>query len=616
MKSAKLLMSAAASAVLAGTADAQFLRGGAPAAAPATLSGASPVLNGVVPPPPLGLGVGPGAQLPGGMNTIWSRLGISQEQREFCRRKICRTPAGQLLGRLMAPVSAFSGGVIPPFCPTVPSVAELLDPGPVGAASKAKLDRAGAEERVKAVKYLGTLDCHYWPEAEEALIGALRGDRNECVRYEAAMALAKGCCCTCKVIVALSHVVSCSDADGFPYEKSARVRAVAAHALDRCMANCNCATPGLPTLPVLDNKEKEKTPPVKEKGKDEKSKDNEKKTTVKLGDQEYPKEYYDAVAKLPREQVGAFGRKALEIGANIGYTVVGDINPRDYAAAGLTASSDGQSSSTKPKTIMELLTWKDSGASIGKDLIGPPPAYSGVVASAPMISHPVTEQLVPVPTSTFMPYTPGSTAMPPAILASQTKPLAAPPQVVTMPSSGSAMPRTAPQPLKVPTVSTAKTPSQPNAAPSAFMPTTSPARVQAPKPTPVAAPAPKLVTTQVPAPKPVVQPMPPAPAPVPVRAPVAAQKPVVQPTPVAPVLAPVSAPTPAPKPVVKPAPAAPAPIAIPEVPVERFTPVPAAKPVAAPVPQPTITGLPPVEKFAPTVTVPAVDDLPPVEKVK
>ena len=467
MKAAKLLISAAASAALAGSADAQFLRGGAPAlpgAGAATLSGASPVLNGVVPPPPLGLGVGPGAQTPGGMNTIWARLGVSQEQREFCRRKICRTPAGQLLGRLMAPVSAFSGGIIPPFCPIVPSIAELLDPGPVGAASKAKLDRAGAEERMKAVKYLGTLDCHYWPEAEEALIGALRGDRNECVRYEAATALAKGCCCTCKVIVALSHVVSCSDADGFPYEKSARVRAVAAHALDRCMVNCNCATPGLPCLPVMENavedkpKEKEKAPTVKEKGKDEagkddkkkdddKKKEDDKKPMAKLGDADYPKEYYAAAGKLPREKVGEFGRRALELGANIGYTVVGDINPRDYAAAGLTAGSEGQSSASKPKTVMELLTWKDSGGSIAKALVGPPPAYAG--ASATVIAPPA-EKLVPVPAATAA----TTTAMPPAFLAGQAKPSPVPvaPPVVTMPSSGTAATRTPPQPLKIPSV--------------------------------------------------------------------------------------------------------------------------------------------------------------------
>jgi hypothetical protein len=520
MKAAKLLLSAAASTSLVGTADAQFLRGGAPAPAalPTTLSGASPVLNGVVPPPPLGLGVGPGAQLPGGMNTIWARLGISQEQREFCRRKICRTPAGQLIGRLMAPVSAFSGGVIPPFCPTVPSVAELLDPGPVGAASKAKLDRAGAEERMKAVKYLGTLDCHYWPEAEEALIAALRADRNECVRYEAAVALAKGCCCTCKVIVALSHVVSCSDADGHPYEKSARVRAVAAHALDRCMANCACSNGGLPCLPVMENadekpKDKEKTPEVKEKGKDNEKKD-EKKPMAKHGDPEYPKEYYTAVARLPREQVLNFGRRALEIGANIGYTVVGEVNARDYAAAGLTASNEGQSAGAKPKTIMELLTWKDSGAAISKPLVGPPPAYAGATATVATGAPFPGERLVPVTTAPTMTAT---NALPPAFLASQSKgaPAAAP--VVTMPSSGTAATRTPPAPLKVPVVTatpaTNPTPARPvvatpvaNPMPAARPAAPAPAAVTAPPaltipPVPAALPTPKIPDAKTPATK-------------------------------------------------------------------------------------------------------------------
>ncbi len=560
MKAAKLLMSAAASAVLAGSADAQFLRGGSPAlpAGPGTLSGASPVLNGVVPPPPLGVGVGPGAQMPGGMNTIWARLGVSQEQREFCRRKICRTPAGALLGRLMAPVSAFSGGIIPPFCPIVPSIAELLDPGPVGAASKAKLDRAGAEERMKAVKYLGTLDCHYWPEAEEALIGALRADRNECVRYEAAVALSKGCCCTCKVIVALSHVVSCSDADGHPYEKSARVRAVAAHALDRCMANCNCATPGLPCLPVLENavedKPKEKTPTPVEKGKDDKKEEDKKKTTAKLGDPDYPKEYYAAVSKLPREKVGEFGRRALELGANIGYTVVGDINPRDYAAAGLTAGSEGQSSASKPKTIMELLTWRDSGGSIAKALVGPPPAYAG--ASATVIAPPA-EKLVPVPTATVA----TTTAMPPAFLASQAKPapvstpVTAAPSVVTMPSSGTAATRTPPQPLKIPTVGT-----------TASTPAKTASQTKAPVPA-------ATVSNPMPAPKPV------AIAPIPKAVP------------------------------------APTPIAVPAVPALTIPPAPSTIPTPK-LPDVKSSSLPPVEKIAPTVVVPLVDGLPPVERVK
>jgi hypothetical protein len=257
MSPTKLLMSAAASAVLVGSASAQLLP--SPAASPAAALGSSApssVLNGVSPPAPLGLGVGPGGQLPGSANTIWSKLGISQEQREFCRRKNCRTPGGQLTARLINPLSTITGGLIPQYCPTTPSIAQLLDPGAIGAASKVKMDRAGAEERIAAVKYLSTVDCHYWPEAEEALINALRADRNECVRYEAAVALMSGCCCTCKVIAALGHTVSCSEADGHPSEKSARVRAVAAHALNRCLEHC-CVPTAMPDLMAAPT-----TPPV------------------------------------------------------------------------------------------------------------------------------------------------------------------------------------------------------------------------------------------------------------------------------------------------------------------------------------------------------------------
>ncbi|MGL4423825.1 MAG: HEAT repeat domain-containing protein, partial [Gemmataceae bacterium] len=219
-----------ATAAMAGTAlavHAQF-----PGLTPPTSSIAPPIAT--VPPPPLPTGIAPYPGLPEGP-TIWSKLGISQAQREFCRRKTCRTPMGQMMARIINPISGLTGGLISPFCPTTPSLAELQDPGAVGAAAKVKQDRAGAEERIKAVRYLGGVDCHYWPEAEEALIGALRNDRNECVRYEAALVLGKGCCCTCKVIVALSHAVSCSDKDGAPWEKSARVRSAAAVALEHCL---------------------------------------------------------------------------------------------------------------------------------------------------------------------------------------------------------------------------------------------------------------------------------------------------------------------------------------------------------------------------------------------
>jgi hypothetical protein len=155
---------------------------------------------------------------------------------EECKRKLCKTAAGQLLNSMTAPISTMTGGVIPSFCPVMPSAKDLLKEGTEGAAANAKKDALEAKERVKAVRYLGTLDCRYYPEAELALIAALRMDRVECVRWEAAMAFGHGCCCTKKVIEALEISVSGSERDGNPSERSPRVRDAAAFALDHCLA--------------------------------------------------------------------------------------------------------------------------------------------------------------------------------------------------------------------------------------------------------------------------------------------------------------------------------------------------------------------------------------------
>jgi hypothetical protein len=227
-----------------------------------------PALSGVpavaspVPPPPLPIGPAPQAT-PAAGTTIWSKLGISKEQKDACRRQLCRTPLGQLINNARTPLVALSGGLIPPFCPLTPSAAELADPGAQGAAAAVMQDEAGAKARRAAVRYLGTVDCHYWPEAEDALIASLRGDRNECVRWEAAMALGRGCCCTKKTIEALSIVVSCSDRDGAPKETSYRVHAAAAAALDHCLeCYANVQTPAVQT----EIKREGTTPPPPEGG--------------------------------------------------------------------------------------------------------------------------------------------------------------------------------------------------------------------------------------------------------------------------------------------------------------------------------------------------------------
>ncbi|HMP18225.1 MAG TPA: HEAT repeat domain-containing protein, partial [Gemmatales bacterium] len=131
-----------------------------------------------------------------------------------------------------------------------------------GASAHAKKDAAEAKARRAAVRYLGTLDCRYYPEAEGALIAALRTDGVECVRWEAALVLGKGCCCSKKVIEALTHAVSCSEKDGNPAERSERVRFAACLALERCLA---CYSEPVET-PEEDSKIKEKPVTPKEPG--------------------------------------------------------------------------------------------------------------------------------------------------------------------------------------------------------------------------------------------------------------------------------------------------------------------------------------------------------------
>jgi hypothetical protein len=169
------------------------------------------------------------------------------------------------MGNTLKPVGAISGGLIPSCCPQVlnddalrkaamnPDAAKS-DAG-AAAATIAK-DEAEAKERRAAVRYLGTVDCHYWGDvAEPALIKSLRADRNECVRWEAAMALGNGCCCTKKTIAALTIsvygvdkdglTVAGSFSDGSPVETSDRVKGAALAALQHCLScYTETATPG------------------------------------------------------------------------------------------------------------------------------------------------------------------------------------------------------------------------------------------------------------------------------------------------------------------------------------------------------------------------------------
>lgn len=163
---------------------------------------------------------------------------MTPEQKQACKQKICAIPFMQFLNGGLAPVSALTGGLVPGCCPgpNQANPADLLKPADSaeGAAARIKKLEAEAKARRAAVRYLGTVDCRRFPEAEAALISSLRGDENECVRFEAALALGSGCCCTRKVLEALVVTVS-GRKTAEPAETSPRVRAAAAIALERCL---------------------------------------------------------------------------------------------------------------------------------------------------------------------------------------------------------------------------------------------------------------------------------------------------------------------------------------------------------------------------------------------
>ena len=200
----------------------------------------------------------PGAAAPAGAAQpgFFARMCASFDS---CRQKLCASPAGQMLNGMTKPLSFGTGGVIPPFCPIMPSALDLAQPGVAGASDAIKKDALEAQMRREKVRFLGTVDCRYYPDAIVALTAALRTDGSECVRFEAALALSHGCCCNMKTIAALEASVAGTEIDGNPAERSVRVRCAAAIGLERCLS-CYVPPPvevePVETKPELRNPEK------------------------------------------------------------------------------------------------------------------------------------------------------------------------------------------------------------------------------------------------------------------------------------------------------------------------------------------------------------------------
>ena len=127
-----------------------------------------------------------------------------------------------------------------------------------GLAAKIKGQELDAKNRIKALKFLGDVDCVEYPESQQVLVKHLREDPVEKVRLAAAKALeeqlshgkddkpnrrerrrkdtCKGCC-TKLVLSALSESAYETDEQGCYLEPSKRVREAAEDALKTC---CDC----------------------------------------------------------------------------------------------------------------------------------------------------------------------------------------------------------------------------------------------------------------------------------------------------------------------------------------------------------------------------------------
>lgn len=422
-----------------------------------SLTPAAPV-SAPISAPPSPVGIAPYPPPPGGP-TLWSFLGMSYQQREYRQRQMARTPIGKIREKIQTPLSKVTKGIIPPFPPKTPSLAELQAPGPVGAAAKLKLDRAAAGERVKAVKELGTADCHYWPEAEDALVAALRTDRNEWVRLAAAETLGKGCCCTKKTITALTNACTCSNSDGAPAEKSPKVVAAACASLEKCL-KALCATPVVSEGIVVPEVEGQPKEGPRKEGSTQASwskpgpSGGEEKTAGGLSPNEMARptteEYYARVATRPWAEVVEYAKRGAAASHQI---------PSELFLTGGGYHDAANARDDRPMNLLDILLGEDQprntvAASVN-NFVPQPVAPSAAQPAAPTVrpiqrpfalpDAPAAPQPTPLPSPTVVQAAP----LPQAVLPEPARlPVAAPapvPQPAPLPAKPAPPANLAPQ---------------------------------------------------------------------------------------------------------------------------------------------------------------------------
>ncbi len=201
----------------------------------------------------------PAAAAPAPRVGLFGRVRRSPEQRAQRLANFAKSPLGQMVNALLKPAEALTGGILKPVGANDPAKQKLPADSAGGAAAKIAADGAEAKAKIADLEFLSKQDCRRYPEAEAAILNALRAERSECVRWAAAKALLSGCCCTPKVMKALTVVVTMSDKDGNLAEESERVRMTALLALEKCLNTCQPAkAEEPPEKPAPKEKEKEK----------------------------------------------------------------------------------------------------------------------------------------------------------------------------------------------------------------------------------------------------------------------------------------------------------------------------------------------------------------------
>jgi hypothetical protein len=289
---------------------------------------------------------------------------------------------------MTAPATALSGGLLPGFCPGIPSPADLLKPGAEGMAAKIKAEEADAKARRAAVRYLGTVDCHFWPEVKAVLINSLRADRNECVRWEAAMALGRGCCCAKETLEALSITISGSERDGNPAETSERVKSAAADALELCLSRL---APPAPTPSEPFGPPRERSTPPREM------------PAPGVTQQALLPVYYSRLEPMAVQQVADQARAALSKRHEKRETAVATVNVQDRSLYGVLVSARHaanrvpEGSVQTAAIVLPTPVAAQAGAKIALAKDKPTPAVEPPLAVVTTAIRPAQAQIVSVP---------------------------------------------------------------------------------------------------------------------------------------------------------------------------------------------------------------------------